>query len=121
MKNFIILFTILIIILAACENKVSRKTKEPEKDFLEVPTYAPTPDEITSDSTYWYVIMNEVKKDGGSISWHKAIALPTQYFDFYLARKAFKSATESGYFEFILKINKEARNSYWKYAADNSL
>lgn len=133
MKNFVIFFTALVIILVACENK--KKIEKPVDDFLKVPTYAttqttPAPQivyvdretkEIVTDSTYWFVILDENKKDGGTMSWHKVIALPTPYFDFYLARKAFKSAEGTSFFEFILKINREARDSYWRYAADPTL
>ena len=122
----------VLIALTACKEK---KVEKPVDDFLKVPSYVTTPSipapqivyvdratkEIVTDSTYWFVILDEQKKDGGTMSWHKVIALPTPYFDFYLARKAFKSAQGNSFFEFIIKINREARDSYWKYAADSTL
>jgi hypothetical protein len=129
----IIGYIIMMSVIIACGKK--KAVEEPKDDFLKVPSYTTTPStpapqivyvdratkEIVTDSTYWFVILDEQKKDGGTMSWHKVIALPTPYFDFYLARKAFKSAEGNSFFEFIFKVNREARDSYWRYAADPTL
>jgi hypothetical protein len=122
MKNFVIFFTILIIVLVACENK--KKVEKPVDDFLKVSTYAATPPapaeriiyvdratkEIVTDSTYWFVVAT-----ANNVNWHGTVVLKTPYFDFGLARKEFEETKGKLYFKFILQITKESCRSFEHY------
>jgi hypothetical protein len=95
MKNFVILFTILIIILVSCENKVNRKTKEPEKDFLALPSYTtettkiqyePAPVNNSDGNSYWFIV---VQNDKGTF-FNSFIKQEHRYFSVSEAKAGFK-------------------------------
>jgi hypothetical protein len=126
MKKLAILF-VFFLTFVSCNQKGEVITEEPKDDFLAVPKYEETPttpkntytpmakntvEFHTGDSTYWYVILDEV--DGAN--WHGTVTLGTPYFDFYEARRQFEGAKNEGYFEFILQINKESVVSFDRYA-----
>jgi len=128
MKNFTVLLLSLIL-MVSCARKVE-EPKEPEDDFLKVPTYetpAYTPattytpiyqtQSSSSTPTYWYITFEEIKPgDEQNIDWHRAIKLPTPYFYFVEARKALPvEVTGEIYFDFIVQINKESYESYYVF------
>jgi len=119
MKKFIIL--LFLIIFTSCGNKKETKIEEPEKDFLAVPSYAPTqPSVITyvptttqsfkGDSTYWYVVAV-----ANNVNWHGTVELGVPYFDFVEARKQFEGAKGKLFFKFITQITKESYKSFEHY------
>jgi hypothetical protein len=132
MKKILVIFMVLMA-LTACKDK--KKVEKPVDDFLKVPSYEtttpvstpsiPVPqivyvdratNQIVNDSTYWYVVALENKGKEGKITWHGTVVLPTQYFDFLLARKEFEQATGNLFFDFILKIDRESCRSYERYS-----
>jgi len=96
MKNFVILFTILIIILVSCENKVNRKTKEPEKDFLALPSYTtettkiqyePAPVNNSDGNSYWFIVVQSQKT---TAYYNTMIKQNHRYFSLSEAKAEFK-------------------------------
>ena len=143
MKKLGILIIIFAIALISCgEESISQRDKRLakkrlEKGLTETPVIVELSSEVTNadiapvqesiekivhvtytyeptDSSYWFVILqDEVTK------WHGTVELATPYFDFYEARKQFKSAKGNCFFEYIVQINKESITTFYKHAHEN--
>jgi hypothetical protein len=70
-----------------------------------------------TDSSYWYVILDEKKKEGGSTTWHGTVELATPYFDFAEAYRQFGKLEEGskGWFKVIEPISKESVKTFDEY------
>jgi hypothetical protein len=116
-----VLTSAVIILLFSCKQK-GDITPKPTDDFLKVPEYkteesaryTPTTTTYsTSDSSYWYVIVED-----DSAQWHRTISLATPYFDFVEALKFFPCYGKS-FFEFIIPITREGVKSFDIHKANN--
>lgn len=138
-KLFIFVFCLTL--LTSCEQRVDHKSfftklkeqreerknkKEAEKAAEWVPMQeAPQIDEkrtvhVTyeiekTDSSYWYVILDEKMKNGQTTTWHGTVSLGTPYFDFYEAKNQF-DAKGKCFFKFIVQISKESVQTFEDYS-----
>ena len=100
--------------LEAKQKSVEVSTNVEEKRTVHV-TYEVQP----TDSSYWYLIIDEKRKDGGTTTWHGTVNLATPYFDFYEAKKQFTGANGKIFFKTIVQISKESVETFGKYDENN--
>jgi len=127
----LIFFIVVAIIATSCSLFV-----EPEKDGKKVAAWGDTEEvvpiqeeeyieklyhvtytTVSTDSSYWYVVLDEKKKDGGTTTWHGTVELASPYFDFGEAYSQFGKIDETskGWFKFIMQINKESVETFSDY------
>ncbi len=72
---------------------------------------------VSTDSSYWYIILDEKKKEGGTTSWHGTVELASPYFDFAEALKQFGSIADDSrcFFKTIEEVSKESIKTFNEY------
>ncbi len=97
------------------QEQVTEKPVPVSKEFEEIEkTVHVTYTTSYTDSSYWYVILDEKRTDG-TTSWHGTVSLATPYFDFYEARKQFSKAKGESYFKIIVQISRESVETFSRY------
>ena len=71
---------------------------------------------VSTDSSHWFVVLQENKKEGGKTTRHGTVSLATPYFDFLEAYNQFNVAEDSeAWFKIIEPISSESVKTFDDY------